>query len=148
MTTPSIPEEKKSTTSLLVSKESKVSTKKITDEEKKELVELYETHYNLDEKSLPEIKEDDKSKDILLKILAALKGKNKIFKFFNTNKLLVIAKHVQTKQFPKKKAATKKPETRESIVKKIEKLKSKLTAIDNGVPGAFADDDDIKEEDL
>jgi hypothetical protein len=128
--------------------ETKAQSKKITDEEKKELVELYETHYKLDQKSLPTIKEDEKSKEILQKILVALKEKHRIFKFFNTNKLLVITKHIQTKEFPKKKATAKKPETRESIVNKIEKLKQKLTAFDSGVIEAFAAEDDIKEEDL
>jgi hypothetical protein len=134
------------TTSTPAKAEAKAS-KKITDEEKKELVDLYEKHYKLDDKSLPTFAEDAKSKDILLKILATLKEQHKIFKFFNTNKLLVIAKSIQDKQFPKKKGA-KKPETRESIMKKIEQLKKKLTAIDSGVVEALADEDDIKEEDL
>lgn len=102
-------------------------SRKLSAEEKKFIFELYESSYQLKDSDLPEQK-DLKPKDVLLLIVNKLKQTHKQLTLFNSNKLLVIAKHILSKKY-KFKRNTKSKATKQQLTDKIEKLSKQLASL-------------------
>ena len=107
--------------------ELKVS-RKLTDDEKKYLINLANETFKLDDKEFPE-KKDLKSKDILVSVANALKQKYKILTLFNSNKLLFIAKHIMQSKYDFKKNS-KSVLSKKQILDKINKLSKQLSELE------------------
>lgn len=111
-------------------KKEEKKTRKVSEEEKKYIMDLYKSHFKLDEKELPTKKDDEKKSDLIKRITKALQDKHKILTLFNSNKILVMSTNILRDHYDFGKKKKKEP-TAEDIIEKIKKLSNQLKKIND-----------------